>query len=527
MATEGATLTLEEGSGASRSGAPLDPLMSGRDYLDSLNDGREVWINGERVKSVAAHPAFRNSARMMARLYDAMHDPETADVLTIEMEGHPGRRTHRYFQAPRTVEEQVAARDAVATWSRLTYGWMGRTPDYKGAWVATLAGSGDYYGEYQENAKRWYDIARARVPFINHALVNPPVDRHLPNQSSDIFVQVEKETDAGLVVSGAKVVATAAALTNYTFVAHVGTAYKDKKFSPIFIIPTGTPGVKLICRNSYEFNAAIASTPFESPLSSRLDENDSILVLDKVLVPWENVFNYNAERANMFMQISGNFSRALLQASTRMAVKLDFIGGAYIRAVEIIGNKESRSVQAAVGEVVALRHLVWSLSDAMARNPDPWGEFVLPNEEAALAFRTFAGDAYSRVRNLIYKTIGSGLIYLPSEGRDLANPELRGYLEKYVRGVGGIGAEERIKTLKLLWDAISSEFGARHELYELNYSGSYEQTHVDPYLIAGVTGRAEAMKSLVGKCLSEYDLDGWKAPDLINATDLKVRHAAE
>ena len=497
-------------------------IFTGDEYLASLNDGREVWINGERVRDVTTHPGFRNSARMMARLYDAMHHPDTAEILTMPMDDGSGRRTHRFFQAPRSVEEQVKARDAVALWSRLSYGWMGRTPDYKGAWVATLAGATNFYGEFQANADRWYDLARANVPFINHALVNPPIDRHLPNESSDVFVQVEKETDAGLIISGAKVVATAAALTQYTFVAHYNTVYKDKRFSPIFIVPTGAPGVKLICRNSYEFDAAVTQTPFEAPLSSRMDENDSILVFDKVFVPWENVFNYDAERANMFMQISGNFSRALLQASTRLAVKLHFIAGLFIRAVEIIGNKDVRGVQAAVGEVIALRHLMWSLSDAMARSAQPWGDFVLPNEEAALAFRAIAGDSYSRVRNLIYKTIGSGLIYLPSHGSSLGNAEISGYIEKYVRGSFGVGAEERIKTLKLLWDAISSEFGSRHELYELNYSGSNEQTRVDPYMIAGLTGRAAEMKALAEKCMSEYDINGWTVPDLINANDVNV-----
>jgi 4-hydroxyphenylacetate 3-monooxygenase len=151
---------------------------TGAEYLESLNDGREVWINNERVKDITTHPAFRNSARMMARLYDSLHDPKLADTLLVPIENGTGM-THRYFQPPRSVAEQVAARDALACWSRLTYGWMGRSPDYKAAWVATLAGSSDMYGEYKPNALRWYDLARQKVPFINHAIVNPPVDRHL------------------------------------------------------------------------------------------------------------------------------------------------------------------------------------------------------------------------------------------------------------------------------------------------------------------------------------------------------------
>jgi len=50
---------------------------TGKEFLDSLDDGREVWIYGERVKNIAEHPAFRNTARMIARLYDALHRDHT------------------------------------------------------------------------------------------------------------------------------------------------------------------------------------------------------------------------------------------------------------------------------------------------------------------------------------------------------------------------------------------------------------------------------------------------------------------
>jgi 4-hydroxyphenylacetate 3-monooxygenase len=73
--------------------------MSGAEYLESLRDGREIWLYGERVKNVTTHPAFRNTARMIARLYDALHDPTLQDVLTTATDTG-SRYTHRYFRAP-------------------------------------------------------------------------------------------------------------------------------------------------------------------------------------------------------------------------------------------------------------------------------------------------------------------------------------------------------------------------------------------------------------------------------------------
>src|SRR3977135_3937422 len=223
---------------------------TGKEFLASLDDGREVWIYGERVKNITAHPAFQNTARMLARLYDALHEDHRSGRNVLTMPTEWGGVTHRYFVAPTTVEEQVAARDAIAAWARLTYGWLGRSPDYKAAFLATLGANAEFYAPYEANARRWYTYCQERVPFVNHAIIHPPVDRDKPpDKSADVCVHVEKETDGGLIVSGAKVVATGSVLTNYTFIAHHGLIpLQDKKFAIVFMVPTNTPGGKIICR---------------------------------------------------------------------------------------------------------------------------------------------------------------------------------------------------------------------------------------------------------------------------------------
>jgi 4-hydroxyphenylacetate 3-monooxygenase len=349
---------------------------TGQEFLDSLDDDREIWIYGDRVKRITEHPAFRNSARMLARLYDALHrdHKEGHNVLTCPTEW--GGFTHRYFVAPRSAEEQVAARDAIAAWARLSYGWLGRSPDYKAAFLATLGANSEFYAPYQENALGWYRFSQERMPFINHAIIHPPVDRSMAPGASggpvDIYMHVTKETDAGIRVSGAKVVATGSALTHHTFVAHHGLIpVQDKNFSMVFIVPTNAPGVKLICRVSNEQRAATMGSPFDYPLSSRLDENDAIFIMDDVLVPWENVFVHaDIDKANNFFPRTGFLPRALLHGCTRLAVKLDFILGLFIKATEITGSRAFRGVEANIGEVIAWRNAMWGLSDAMARTAD-------------------------------------------------------------------------------------------------------------------------------------------------------------
>src|SRR5437763_16379137 len=104
--------------------------MTGAEYLESLRDQREVWIYGERVKDVTRHPAFRNQARMVARMYDALHDPRTKAQLTCQTDTGSSGYTQRFFKASHNVDEMVAARDAIAAWERIGFGWMGRSPGF-------------------------------------------------------------------------------------------------------------------------------------------------------------------------------------------------------------------------------------------------------------------------------------------------------------------------------------------------------------------------------------------------------------
>lgn len=489
---------------------------TGAEYLESIaDDGREVWLNGERVRDITNHAAFRNSARMVARLYDAMHDPKKPHMRT-PIEGGQGW-THPAFQAPRTLDDHYKTRDSIAEWARLTYGWMGRSPDFIGATFVTGFGvNAELFGQYAPNARRLYDAMRRKVPHYGHAIVNPPIDRHIKDQANDIMIRVEKETDAGIVVSGAKVVATGTALGQEILIAHHFIPVFDKKFSPVFTIPVNAPGIKLICRRSYEQDAAMTASPFDAPLSSRLDENDSILVFDQVLVPWENILHYEVEKTNTFMAMPGTGARSLLQGCIRLAVKMDFICGLFIKAIEIGGTRDFRGVQAAVGEAIAFRHNLWAIVEALVRDVHPWGDgFIRPDDVHGHAYRVIAGDEYSKVRASILKHVASGLIYLPSSAADFGNAEIRPLLDRFARGSHGNDAVKRAKVLKLLWDAVGSEFGSRHELYEINYAGSQEQVRVDQYVRAMKTGLGDQMVGLAETCMAEYDLDGWKAPDLV------------
>lgn len=487
-------------------------ILTGEDYLASLRDGRQVWLEGALVGDVTAHPAFRNATRSIARLYDSLHDPGQRDLyLTTDREGN---RTHRFFCPAGSANDLMAAREAIAAWARLSYGFMGRTPDYKAAFMSSLGADPSFYEPFEANAKRWYTEYASRCLFLNHVLVDPPVDRNLPLEDiRDVYLHVERETDGGVIVSGAKMLATGSALTHATFIAQNSasaarlTDGRTEDFAFVCFLPMDAPGQRLLCRPSYEQRA---HSPFDNPLSSRFDENDAVLVLDQCFIPWENVLVYrDLDKARGFYAQSGFMNRFVLQSATRFAVKLDFLCGLFLKAVASNGTADFRGVQAAAGELVAYRNLFWALTSAMASDPAPSvGGSVAPRLDFAVATRVHATATMAKVKELFDLHLGGAPLVTPSSYRDLLNPELRPTIDRFYRGSDS-SAEERVKLYKLIWDATSSEFGGRHGLYERNFSGNVEQMRLDALTFSQRLGHQGEWHDLVESCMADYDLTGW------------------
>ncbi|EAO8256553.1 GHKL domain-containing protein [Salmonella enterica] len=381
--------------------------LTGEEYLKSLQDGREIYIYGERVKDVTTHPAFRNAAASVAQLYDALHKPSMQDTLCWNTDTGSGGYTHKFFRVAKSADDLRQQRDAIAEWSRLSYGWMGRTPDYKAAFGCALGANPAFYGQFEQNARNWYTRIQETGLYFNHAIVNPPIDRHKPaDEVKDVYIKLEKETDAGIIVSGAKVVATNSALTHYNMIGF-GSAQvmgENPDFALMFVAPMDAEGVKLISRASYEMVAGATGSPFDYPLSSRFDENDAILVMDKVLIPWENVLIYRDFDRCRRWTMEGGFARMYpLQACVRLAVKLDFITALLKKSLECTGTVEFRGVQADLGEVVAWRNMFWALSDSMCSEATPWVNGAwLPDHAALQTYRVMAPMAYAKIKNILF-----------------------------------------------------------------------------------------------------------------------------
>src|SRR5215813_6598247 len=325
-------------------------LRTGADYLRSLDDGRQVFVDGERVADVVRHPAFREAARAIARLYDIAAAPENRERMTFPSP-KTGSPVLRAYQIPRTHADLRARRLFSEKWAEATFGLMGRTPDHVAGFFcgyaavpAVFAAAGQVFAD---NVVAFYEYLRDNHLFPSYAIVPPQIDRSKPaHKQSDptLHAGVVKERDDGIVIAGAQQLATGGVLSDYIHLSCIHPLQPgDENYANCLAVPVNAPGLKLYPRRPF---AARAQNSFDYPLSSRFDESDSYVIFDNVFVPWENVFIYrNLEITRDQWWKTPSHLYGNHQAQVRYATKLRFMIGLAKRMNEMTGNEANPAVQ--------------------------------------------------------------------------------------------------------------------------------------------------------------------------------------
>jgi 4-hydroxyphenylacetate 3-monooxygenase oxygenase component len=474
-------------------------IRTGSEYIESLRDGRSIFVNGERVKDVTRYDPFRGVVATMASLYDLQHERIGELTFPSPRDGAPVSASFLMADSIEAAERRARAEEIRADH---TFGLMGRMPDFCNALLTDAATAHAFVGRrearYGENLVRYYEEVRDRDWCLTHTLVDPQIDRSKgPAEQDDPFaaLRLVRETDAGIIVRGAKMLSTLAPFANEIW---VGPFYPrrpgEEPYALCFAIRMDTPGLKFICRETYD----TGRSRFDRPLSSRFDEEDALAVFDDVLVPWERVFiNGDVEIFNSLMARTPGY--AMLQGSIRGMVKLRFLAGLACHLAEAIGRAETPHLQAQIGETVANAEALSGLIRAGAHEVT-WGATRgAPHRSLAATLWVLIPQMQMRAAEVIRQLSGSGLIMTPTE-KDFAHPEIGAYLEKYLRGKN-LGARDRVRLFKLAWDMIGEPFGSRQLQYEWFYSG-------DPYFTRARFYRspiAREFKSMVGRLLRDDD----------------------
>jgi 4-hydroxyphenylacetate 3-monooxygenase len=444
-------------------------LRTGAEYRQSLQDGRRVWINGEKVMDVATHPAFRPIVDVRARIYDMAHEDRYRDVLSYALDGG-NERSAIGLKMPVTRGDWHAKHAAVEAVMKDVGGVVTRVGDETAGEMWSLYDGQDVLNEvdprFSENIRRHIDHVIHNDLFHVSANTDPKGDRskHPKDQDPDMLLHSVKETSAGIVVRGAKY-ETAAAYATQAFVKPTIANWGDEKYSDYalgFICPMNADGLKHICRTGFAGRAPAA----DYPLSNRFDEVDTLLVFDNVLIPWENVLFYQHTRAATFI-------RATLHRYSAMAFVLriqmiaDLMIGAALFNVRQTGLDKQQAVREKLAVLACYREGIHAhLTAAIALAEKSPGGLLMPNQSLLYTGRVHACTKLPEMMHLARELCG-GQICVTPDSAAFADDDTRPWLEKFYSINEGWAAGDRRRLLAFARDLLNSDYAGHKVTFQL------------------------------------------------------------
>ena len=480
-------------------------MRRGDRYVESLRDGRTVYLDGERVVDVTKHPAFAEPIRRIADRYDVARSAE-AQSITTYLDPLTGARHGTMWLVPRSAEDLEARRRLHRFWAEASYGLMGRTPDHVACVLTAFASVPEFFargGErFAQNVLRFYEKARDEDLYVSYAIVPPQIDRSQPAHRQPepfLYPGIVRERDDGIVVRGCQAIATSAAMADWLFLSYITPLVKgDEDYAICVVMPANAAGLKLYPRRPF---SAIATSVYDYPLSSRFDEVDATVVLDDVFVPWEQVFIHrDVELVNRQFHDTPSHTLANFQSLVRFGVKLEFLAGLAMKLVELHSTEGQGAVQAQLGGEIAAQCAAFdALVHAAQRFPSIKDGVARPHPQYVYSGMSLQRRLIVDLMRAVRELAGGAFQAVPSSEASFAGEETRADTERYYRS-GVASARDRVKLLKLIWDFVGTEFAGRQLQYEMFYSAS--QPVVNARMFRSYDWASA--KAMVDRCLGEY-----------------------
>lgn len=453
-------------------------IRTGEDYREGLRDGREVWIDGERVKDVTKYPAFEPIINVRSKIYDMQHQANYAEALTY---AEDNARHSIFNRLPKTQQDWNDKRNAVDTVLNAVGGVVTRVGDETVGEMWSLFDGRDVLNEidprFSDNIARHIQNVIETDVFHVSANTDPKGDRSKPpqEQDPDMMVHVVKETDSGIIVRGAKY-ETAAGYADQAFLKPAVGAWTNEKLSDYAvggIIKMGAPGVKHFARSGF----APRVSADDYPLSARFDEVDFLMVLDNVLIPWEDIFFYRHTRAAQY--IRGTLHRySAFPYVLRILYFADMMIGAALWNAKQTGLDKLQAVREKIADLVCYReginaHLIASVTMAQ-KSP---GGLLMPQQSMLYAGRVFACVNLPQMMQIARDLCGGQICVTPNAAAFNCGNSSQDWLQKFYTLNQNWKAEDRRKLLAFARDLLNSDY-AGHRLTFIQFAQSPHFVHL-------------------------------------------------
>jgi 4-hydroxyphenylacetate 3-monooxygenase len=444
---------------------------TGDDFIRRLSERPpNLWYGGQHVTNPVNFQPMRGGIQTLAALYD--YQWEFGDLMLEDLEG---KKTARSLTITKNKSELSRLGQCLIKGAQFSNGMLGREPAYLNRSIAAFAGCAAFFDTggmpFSANVRDYHKFVQHNDLCLTHTILNPRLNRAMgPAFQADpgIAAHVTRETDSGIYVSGARMVATLPFADEIAvFPAKLMDAsLASEKYAFAFALPTDSAGLKFLCRESIDYGKGKRN----HPLGARYEEMDAVALFEDVFVPWERVFCYrDIGVCNEFYDVTGATAHIAFQVVCKNIVKIEFFLGLIGAIIESAGLASFQHVHQKVAEVWSGLQIMKALKVAAesAARPNDYGMLV-PDWPPLEAARFTFPDLHARMVEIVQQLGASGLVALPTSD-DLEGP-LRVQIDKYFSGIG-LSAAERIGLYRLAWDASVSAFAGRQVLYERFFFG--------------------------------------------------------
>lgn len=434
-------------------------IITPEKYMESLNDGRVVYCNGERVEDVNNHPVLKVCRDWVAMDYVLNNDPRFQDLLTVKDE--EGEMVSFALVPQRSKKDLLRLREVVKLWARTCYG---KPPGAKfvakdGLNAVTVVSrriDKKYGTNYAANVESYRRYLQKNDLSFAMGLTDVKGDRSLrPSKQAhpDYYVRIVEELPDGIVVSGAKTHISQAPLCNEILIAPCrAMTADDSSYAVAFGVPVNAKGLTLI---SAEPEITAESTLFDHPIGKSVFINDATLVFDKVFIPNERIFLKGEwEFAGQVAYMFANFHR--LSAETYKAMELELFTGAAALMAEYNGIEKASHIREKLTWLVMYTEAVEVLGRAACEYciAEEDTDLVYPNPMYANICKFYFADNWHQATKYI-QDIAGGIVATCPSSKDYFNPDLHDMLDRVLGAKEGIPTEHRLRLVKLIRDLTS------------------------------------------------------------------------
>ncbi len=474
-------------------------------YLQSLDDGRQVWCLGEKVKDVRSHPTIQSIIRASAMDYVLPNDPRLRHLFVTKDED--GEDVNFLLVAPKSSGDLLRRRDCFITGMRSGGGIVLHCMGIDALTACTVAAQKmdkNLGTKYVARVEAYRKYLQKKDVGITGAITDVKGDRGLRAskqvQHKDFYVRVVDRQKDGIVVRGAKVHISASPGANEAIVlpcrAHNDADEKD--YALAFATPMNAKGLKLL---AVEPNMRLSGeeADWDYPISAACQPTECLFVFDDVFVPWERVFMCGE------WQFSRDITYAFavfhrLFGSSRMAAELEVLVGSAALMAEYNGIEKYEHVRNKLAWLAMYAESVAGLSKLACVDceKEKDTDLVVPNiMYANIAKFTFADNLHQAMK--LIQDISGGIPATVPAYKDWKNPEIQPYIEKYLSGKAGIPTADRIKASRLVKDYA----GSYHQVANIHGEGSLAAQRMFLYIGADWNKYKAAAKR-------SAHIDGWQ-----------------